>query len=107
MNKKDNFAQLLELIPEDLFPKGKEKTRDLRLEEDLYIYGDDADEFILDFSEKFNVDISEFDCGKYFTPEFSFHVCNFYFLNKFFFSKNKKELTLGDLEKAIEIGKLE
>lgn len=74
------------------------------LNKDLGIYGDDADEVIYEFSKKFNVNIENINLSKYFEPEGSTFFINI-------FSKKKplkeKELTLGDLEKAIRIGKLE
>ncbi|TAJ14737.1 DUF1493 family protein [Marinilabiliaceae bacterium JC017] len=102
MMKTNIFNQILDLIPDHMFPKGMDKNRNLRLEEDLTIYGDDAVEFIEKFSVKFKVDIRDLDYGKYFTKETSF-----YFLVKYFISKNKRFLTLGDLENAVKVGKLE
>ncbi len=70
---------------------------------DLEIYGDDADELIYEFSKKFNINIDNFTISKYFESE-----GNTFFIN--IFSKKKslkeKELTLGDLEYAMKIGRL-
>lgn len=70
-------------------------TRTTELYKDLLIYGDDAEEFLQAFSKEFNVDISNFNIGEYFLNE-----------GVHFFGKKKKVLTLADLEKAIETGKL-
>ena len=42
-----------------------------RLGEDVCIIGDDADEFLIDYMNKFDVDLSEFCFGEYFPDEVS------------------------------------
>ncbi|WP_339694763.1 DUF1493 family protein [uncultured Roseivirga sp.] len=96
------LTQILELIPESLLPDDKGNLSELRLEEDLSIYGDDAVDFIEKFSAKFKVDIEGLDFSKYFSKETSFH-----FFKKHFKPKNKRPLTLGDLERAVINRKLE
>jgi hypothetical protein len=69
------------------------------------MWGDDAFEFIEAFGKAFGVDLSEFDIKKYFRPEGDVILPAIVKA----ISGNKKEylpLTLGDLKKAIEKGKL-
>lgn len=95
------FEEILVLIPDQMFPKDKERSRELRVEDDLRIYGDDAADFILRFSDRFSVDISDLVLDKYFTKETAF-----YFLAKRLSKRNRASLTLGDLEKAVIAGEL-
>ena len=80
---------------------------DSKIEDDLGLTGDDAVEFILTFSKEFNVDISNFVISDYFSRE------GFDFISPIvnFFSKKetvqKKNLTVGDLIKITEIGRLD
>ena len=50
-------------IPDDVIP---EDAIHLRLDADLSIYGLDADDLLLEYSEKFNVKDGGFDFDKYF-----------------------------------------
>jgi len=84
-----------------------EITKDTTIEGDLGITGDDAYDILVKFSEVFNVNISNFDFKKYFHEEGDWV---FGWLFKLLNRKNKVKkniLTVGDLEKAIELGKLE
>ena len=104
MEKHNNnlIEEVLKLIPTYLYPKDKPISGKLKLEKDFGIYGDDAVDFLTKFGEKYNVDLSNLDYGKYFTKEVSF-----YFIRKFFMKKNKQDLTIEDLVLSIKIGKLE
>jgi hypothetical protein len=80
-------------------------TRNTTLQQDLKIYGDDAEEIIILLSKEFNVDISNFRLQDYFEPEGDGVILSIMRL----FSKKKlpyKQLTLGDLELAVIKGKL-
>ncbi|MDH5381448.1 MAG: DUF1493 family protein [Cyclobacteriaceae bacterium] len=98
--------ETLDLIKEFVVKeRGKYRNpliRETALEQDLKITGDDSDEFILAFSKEFNVDISDFDIGKYFSDEGGLSILHVLFGKK----TGKTPLTLGDLEKAVETGKL-
>lgn len=77
-------------------------TREHKIEEDLGITGDDADEFLHLFINRFSVDTTGFDISKYFNDE-GFDPLGLSFLIRKVFRKplpNKSEhkLTLGDLE---------
>lgn len=95
---------LLDFILNYSWIKNREKLNtSTRLEEDLYIYGDDAEEFLCDYSDRFSVDISNFNFPKYFTKEVYFYSI-YKWLNR---HKEKKTLTIGDLEKGILAGRLD
>jgi hypothetical protein len=83
-------------------------TNDVRLYEDLGIYGDDAVDFIVAFGKEFNVDVSNFLAADYFKGEGIDIITPILNLFK---SKhlivNKKSLTLGHLEKSIKAGRLD
>lgn len=86
-------------------------TFETRLYEDLKIDGDDAIDFFLAFENEFNVDVSQFNLGKYFNGE-GFDPIG---LSKVFkmlkgqketSSEKKISLNLGHLVKAIKEGHL-
>ena len=75
------------------------------LEKDLRITGDDAVEFIVAFGKEFEVDISNLQLDIYFDSEgidFLGWVISLFRKR----TSIKKVLTLGDLEKAIQIKQL-
>lgn len=96
------FEDVIKLIPSFLFPKDKPISGKLCLEKDLGIYGDDAEDFLFKCGKKYNVDLSNFNFGKYFTKE-----TWFIFYGKSFQKKPKYDLTIEDLVQSIKKGKLE
>lgn len=81
--------------------------RTTKIEKDLRITGDDAVEFIFAFSKQFNVDVSNFMMTEYFEPEgdkLAGAIIRMFIGNK---KAKNKELLLGDLERAVEAGKLD
>lgn len=80
-------------IGDDIIPVEDHTT----LESDLGISGIDADKFILSFSKKFNIDLSDFNIDNYFEPEVNLFI---------FKKKNRTALTVSDLQNAIHEGKL-
>lgn len=67
-----------------------------RLEDDLGVTGDEAEELIAAFAKRFNVNIEEFRFEKYFYSEPSI-----------FISEEPKEVfTVGNLQKGIDCGYL-
>jgi hypothetical protein len=102
----DNFERLKELVAKQRWEYDFPLTRDTTLQKDLKMWGDDAFEFIDAFGKEFGIDLSEFDIKKYFRPEGD--VILPAIIGAILFRKKKKylPLTLGDLEKAIEKGKL-
>ena len=90
-------------LPWPLLFKKKEIKRETTLEGDLKIYGDDSDEFLIAFGKEFNVDVSQFPIGNYFSNEGSH-------LLLWLIGKQKrqiKQLTIGQLEKAVIAGRLD
>jgi hypothetical protein len=77
----------------------------LGIERDLSFYGDDDDEFIYYYGEKFDVDISNFNFRLYFTPENQM----LYLLIKILpcLNPKKKELTICNLIEGIKAGRLD
>lgn len=105
-DRNEILNEIIELIPTIMFPEDKPINDDLRLEDDLSIYGDDAIYFIQNYAKLFNVDISSFDYNKYFTKEYSW---TFNKVIKFFTGKDfvsREVLILNDLVEAAIIGKL-
>lgn len=102
----DVFERLKDFVSEQAFIDKGDLSRESRIQEDLGITGDDSDEFLLAYGEKFKVDLSEFDIAKYFKPEGDTILPA---LIRFFTGKKPPEylpLTLGDLENGIKRGKL-
>jgi uncharacterized protein DUF1493 len=94
-------------VPFPFLFKKKIIIRETKAEDDLGIYGDDADEFLMAFSKEFNVDISNFPIGSYFSDEGDIILPA---IIRFLTNKKRKErknLTVGDLEKAILAGRLD
>jgi acyl carrier protein len=101
------FEKIQLMIVDKMGKYRKPLMRETTLEKDLGMSGDDAVEFILEFSKKFNVDVSKFEIKKYFFPEGDSVLPA---IIRFFAGKKnpkQKELTLGDLEKAVIAGRLD
>jgi len=82
-------------------------TRDTKIEDDLGIYGDDADDFIIAFGREFDVDIKHFPLGNYFSGEGDVilpSIIRFFTNGK---KRERKNFTVGHLEKALISGKLD
>ncbi|MGJ1421050.1 DUF1493 family protein [Sphingobacterium spiritivorum] len=85
----------------------KALDENVRLYHDLNIYGDDAIELLNCFEEQFKVDLSRFRFTDYFPSEGDWILPSLF---RFLTGKKPKEykqLTLSDLNKAINIGYLE
>jgi len=76
----------------------------LKLRKDFGIDGDDALEFLQEFSTTFNVDISMIDFHDVFNEEGSWNP--FSAVTDFFSNTKKRDLTVVDLEQAVKTGKL-
>ncbi|WP_285008669.1 DUF1493 family protein [Pedobacter faecalis] len=98
------FNQLKSLIIEMRGRYKIELTRDTQLERDLKITGDDALEFFEEFGKRFDIDTEDLELSEYFAPEGSFSLYKLIFTGK---ETKKKVITLGHLEKAIALGKLD
>lgn len=103
-NKDSIWRQVIEFVKEERWDG--EFTRETDLVKDLKLKGDDAYEFICLYSKKFDVDISEFNFGNFFYPEGDWIFKKIVELILKQKSKNKKSITLGDLERGIKDGKI-
>ncbi len=75
-------------------------TRETRIEKDLGVTGDDANELIMAFAKEFHVDVSHFILHDYFGPEGTDIFC------AYSDAESRKKLTIADLEEAVDLGKL-
>ena len=101
------FNDLKAFVLEESTVDDVEINRETEIENDLGVYGDDADDFLIKFGKKFNVDISQFPAGDYFSDEGDIILPA---LIRFFTNTKKRErksFTVGHLEKAIISGKLD
>lgn len=64
------YKELQKFIADELGGEPLDNIKaDTRMDTDLKIYGDDADKFISAYTNKFEVDLSDFDISLYFRPE--------------------------------------
>lgn len=94
-------------LPFPFLFKKKEITKESSLEKDLKITGDDSDEFLIAFGKEFNVDVSQFRIGDYFSGEGDKILPA---IIRLFTGKEKRQrkvLTIGHLEKAVIAGRLD
>lgn len=96
------YDKLIKFIRNEINDYTININRSTKIEEDLWITGDDIYEFFERFSKEFCVDISELDLSKYFKGEGSNPLLDA--IKKMI--TNRKQLTIGDLEIAIKKGKL-
>lgn len=105
--RNDIFEQICFFIQEQRWKYPFTLDRTINVEKDLGITGDDAIEFILAFGRKFNVDVSNFMAADYFYAEGDRILPT---LRRLLLKKKeplKKQLVLGDLERAVLAGKLD
>lgn len=103
----DTYIKIVNLIEEKMGKYRNPLIRETTLERDLGMTGDDAIEFILEFSQRFNVDISQFNIRLYFEPEGDSILPNVFRSITGKKKSKQKELTIGDLEHSVMKGKLE
>lgn len=92
------IEELKDFINNEMWPSDIDITRHTRIEADLGITGDDAEEFIIAYSKKYNVDVSEFMAADYFDAEGISLI-----LSR---NPNNKHLTIEHLIRGIITGKL-
>ena len=98
-------SDLIHLIEDYVSISVDSDLENLSLYHDLGIYGDDVDELLNEYINKFNVSISNFHSTDYFPnegDEILKTVWNLITRKK----KTYKRLTIGDLHKGISEGKL-
>lgn len=97
------WNRLVEFTENEITPKtGAVLSRETRLVEDLGLIGDDADEFMGDFSKEFAVEGGDFEFSDYFPPE-GFDLVG---MVGGLFSRDSEAgtITLGMPEHAAELG---
>ncbi|MGL4283608.1 MAG: DUF1493 family protein [Eubacterium aggregans] len=94
-------------LPFPLLFKKKELTRNMTLESDLRITGDDADEFLIAFGKEFNVDVSQFPIGNFFNGEGDKLLSSTIRAITGKKEVQRKIITIAHLEKAIIAGRLD
>ncbi len=106
MGVQNIFENLKKFINKETLVDKIKITRMTNIERDLGITGDDAWDFLEKYGNKFKVDISNFDFNKSFQEEGSWV---FGWVLNIFSNKNstRQTLTVGQLEEAVKIGKLE
>jgi len=102
------FDKLKQFIVDRIGVYEDEVTPYSRLYDDLGIYGDDATELLIEYGKRFNVDVSKFMAADYFKGEGIDLIGG---LLRLFAGKrwghNHKVLTVKDLEKGINAGRLD
>ena len=94
----NRFAELAAFVSQQVGRYDVSITRGTLIEDDLGVTGGDADDLIIAFSKKYNVNIDDFDFRKYFYDEPGiFNLQN----------RIIKPFTVGHLEKAIIAGRLD
>jgi hypothetical protein len=76
-----------------------------RLVEDLNIVGDDAEDLIREYAEKFKVDMSEFDFEFYFPTESQVSSFLYWFSGLLGFRRSRPEVTIRKLAEIAERGR--
>ncbi|MCK5677591.1 MAG: DUF1493 family protein [Flavobacteriaceae bacterium] len=101
MERNDVFEKVKEFMIREFFVDNIEITHITTIERDLGITGDDAWDLLEKFGNEFDVDVSNFEFKKYFQEEGDWV---FGWLSNIFKKNNvitKKNLTVGQLEKAV------
>lgn len=101
------FKKIKEFTVKETGIKESKVTEDASLEKDLGISGDDAVDYIVAFSKKFNVDISNFMGADYISGEGIDIISPIIRLFTKKTEKIQKELTMRHLEKAVIAGRLD
>lgn len=102
VQKGQEYIEVINFIKKiDKYPFPDRLTNETQIND--YIDGDDAVEFLEEFSQTFNIDMSDFKFERYFLPE---SKCNwFYTLFFAIFNREKltfQPLTIKDLVEAVE-----
>jgi hypothetical protein len=103
----DIFERLKKFIVEERWEYDFPLTRETTIEKELGITGDDSDDFLIAFGKEFNVDVSQFRIGDYFSGEGDPILPA---IIRLFTGKKKRQrkiLTISHLEKAAIAGRLD
>jgi acyl carrier protein len=99
------FDKLKAFIIKEAGVKENEVIPEAKLEADLGVYGDDAIDLLLAYSKVFNVDVSQFKAADYVGPEGDIVLMAIESL--FGKEKDRKDITINDLQKGIIAGRLD
>src|SRR5262245_44890368 len=94
-------------LPFPLLIRKKPITKEMSIERDLKVTGDDSDDFLIAFGKEFNVDVSHFRIGDYFQDERNKILPGIVRVITGKQDPIKKRLTVEHLLKAIEVGRLD
>ena len=100
-----DFNDLKLFILDNTVVSENELTLNTSVQYDLILYGDDAIEFLMKYSERYHVDLSNFMAADYFYGESEVFFSRLveWLLKK----RRKKILTVRHLLKGIRVGKLD
>lgn len=100
------FREIRDLIHETWDVPKEEVSRATSLGRDLRMDGDDADEFMAAYRDRFKVDLADFVFAKYFGVEAGFDPLYYLYLRIFRPEEFRKpEITLADLVSAAKAGR--
>ncbi|MFC4230624.1 DUF1493 family protein [Parasediminibacterium paludis] len=94
----NRFTELVDFVRGQIGEYKLLVIRETLIEDGLGVTGDEAEELIINFAKKYNVDITNFDITKYFYDEPSVFNPQ---------SREIKPFTIGHLEKAMIAGRLD
>lgn len=92
----EKLNELIRFIREEVGEFKLNISRDTSIEDDLGVTGDEAIELLQKLSRKFNFDLNNFKFSEYFYPEPPIKA-----------GYVVKSLTVGNIERAIELGRLD
>lgn len=92
------FEQIINLIAKHTLLTSCEISLSSRLGEDLRLVGDDAEEFLKEFSEQFNLDLSDMNFNDYFPDEATADMHYYLCTTRLGKSKNKLMRIIRKLE---------
>jgi hypothetical protein len=93
-------------LVEEYNPQKRKVNEDTRVYQDLNVYGDDADEFLMKYSEMFNVNLKFFNFTDYFPSEGDPILSELVRMIRLRPKKQLKELTVRKLLEGIQKGVL-
>lgn len=102
--KNMDYTELYKFLSDETGKVIDDKSPNWKIDDDLKIYGDDANEFLIKFSKKFNIKIENFNFENYFNPEID--KISLFFFNIFNRKAKKMDFTINSLKEAIKKGEL-
>jgi hypothetical protein len=85
------FNKIVEILRDSRFlDDNRTASREISINNDLFVQGDDAIDFLIKLQDTFHIDLSRFPFNDYFLSEGQFYI-----------KKNYIELTIGDIENEV------